>query len=471
MPYNTRRKSLSLPSLGIHLPQTSRAHRSPPLNKEPASADLPFPPAKRVKHSHHDPEIPNSPPASHGSSPVENKDARPISRRSAIDHTPPPSPRAISPATKTTKVDTDGINDDIVIAVILQLEKTGNRPHLIKDLATVLAATNESVAKYGFRDMRPLLNANETLHSSANPAALLSSRLSLYLKRPWTALAPCPLAKELIPVHPRKVFFYLTTCPRQELPDNSDDIITPTTGIKQLTPSISTPSIDQDDIDAETRARERMSPSPEIDLSNPELEDDSVEDAESPPTPAGSFSARSSLARDGSTATAGRLRRNRAPSPPLEADEKGFTEMANAVRARAMSLNNDDTVRPSTETADGQSRTDGPAESTSETAEQTSRRDQELGFELFGQQDNGAITHPTAMIASSPMIAPQKLSTHVEVKKEYHLSNSSSATLNATSVSVDVDFKDIEMMNTSTWDMQSPEDVEIGELDGLFSGF
>ena len=453
MPYNTRRKSLSLPSLGIHLPHASRAHRSPPLTKEPASHDIQPPPAKRVKRSPSEPDSPTSLPEVPQ---VEAADARPISRRSVIEHTPPPSPRATTP-TKTMKIDTEGINDDIVIAVIQQLEKTGNRPHLIKELATVLAATSESVAKYDSRDAHLKLKTNNKLSSSANPAALLSSRLSLYLKRPWTALAPCPLAKELIPVHPRKVFFYLTTSPHQDLPENSDDIIAPTSATKQLTPSVSTPSIDQDDIDAETRARERMSPSPEVDLSSPELDDDSVDDAESPPTPGGSFSARSSLARDGPNATSGRLRHNRAPSPPLEADEKGFTEMANLVRARAMSLN-DGVVHPSTET-DGQP----PVEHTSETAEQTRRRDQELGLELFGQGNATMHVVLPSNITSSPMIAPQKLTTHIEVKKEHQLTTT-------TTTIFDIDFKDIEMANNS-WEMRSPEDIEIGELDGLFSDF
>lgn len=63
----------------------------------------------------------------------------------ALEHTPPPSP-ADSGAT-VNKIDTEGINDDIVVAVIGQLEKTGNRPHLIKELATVLASTNDSIAK------------------------------------------------------------------------------------------------------------------------------------------------------------------------------------------------------------------------------------------------------------------------------------------------------------------------------------
>lgn len=46
------------------------------------------------------------------------------------------------------KIDTEGISDDIVVAVIDQLEKTGNRPHLVKELAAVLVALNANVAKY-----------------------------------------------------------------------------------------------------------------------------------------------------------------------------------------------------------------------------------------------------------------------------------------------------------------------------------
>ena len=42
----------------------------------------------------------------------------------------------------------DDINDDIVVGVIEQLEKTGNRPHLVKELATVLSTTNDSVLGY-----------------------------------------------------------------------------------------------------------------------------------------------------------------------------------------------------------------------------------------------------------------------------------------------------------------------------------
>lgn len=147
MPYNTRRKSLSLPSLGIQLPNASRAHRSPPSARSPPSntTDPIPPPTKRFKRSHD--TNPPSPPSTNGSrnvSPTLNTETRPRSKRGAYEHTPPPSPGDSSGA---SKVDTEGISDDIVVAVIEQLEKTGNRPHLIKELATVLSATSDSVAK------------------------------------------------------------------------------------------------------------------------------------------------------------------------------------------------------------------------------------------------------------------------------------------------------------------------------------
>lgn len=48
-------------------------------------------------------------------------------------------------APAATKIDLATVNDDIVEAVIVQLQTTGNRPHLVKDLATVLGQTLSSV--------------------------------------------------------------------------------------------------------------------------------------------------------------------------------------------------------------------------------------------------------------------------------------------------------------------------------------
>lgn len=151
MPYNTRRKSLSLPSLGIHLPNSSRAHRSPPSKLPNTTAETaPQPPPKKIKRSHPSAALSpasSSKPSSSAETPespehVSIPDLAKGSGRRGYEHTPPPSPGATSDA----KVDTEGINDDIVTGVIRQLERTGNRPHLVKELAAVLGTSVESVA-------------------------------------------------------------------------------------------------------------------------------------------------------------------------------------------------------------------------------------------------------------------------------------------------------------------------------------
>ncbi|KAJ5793896.1 hypothetical protein N7457_000495 [Penicillium paradoxum] len=279
MPYNTRRKSLSLPSLGIQLPNSSR--RSPSISKVHTDEH----PLKKVKRSH-------------GSSlSPEPSDSKTIvrGRHGLFEITPPPSPMD---GVMAPKIDTEGINDDIVVAVINQLEKTGNRPHLVKELAAVLIALNVNVA------------------NSANPAALLSSRLAAYMKRSWTALAPCPIAKELILIHPRKVYYYLTTFPHQPIPEN-DDLVS-AMDHKHITPSVS--SLDEED----TMVRER-SPSPEVDLSSPDFEEHLNSSASHGSSD--HFPDASNLTR--------LMHSHRAASPPLEGDEKEFTQTASAVRERA----------------------------------------------------------------------------------------------------------------------------------------
>jgi hypothetical protein len=137
MPYNTRRKSLSLPSLGIALPGGPRSARSPPSTSDGQQLS---PPTKRVKRTH-------SQSSSSASTPAPNSPPRNLTLRfneqvksagRSVAHTPPPSPGGHA---AQTKIDTQGIDDTIVVAVIEQLEKTGNRPHLLKELAQVLQTT------------------------------------------------------------------------------------------------------------------------------------------------------------------------------------------------------------------------------------------------------------------------------------------------------------------------------------------
>ncbi|KAL9594953.1 MAG: hypothetical protein Q9219_006733 [cf. Caloplaca sp. 3 TL-2023] len=461
MPYNTRRKSLSLPSLGIQLPSTSRAHR-PSISKAATAVDSspPQPPAKKVKRSHtSDDASPTtmSRPRSSTSSSIKSVSFAPdrpkSSGRTAYEHTPPPSPGP----TDRIKINTKGINDDIVIGVIEQLEKTGNRPHLIKELSAVLSTTNDAVL------------------SSANPVALLSSRLAAYLRRDcWTTQSPCPLAKELIPVHPRKVFYYLTTQPRQDIPADSSDILTSSlitsmnsgakSGKRIISPSLSNASVDEEDFEsAELRKREAFSPSPEIDLSAPEL--DTVAHTEDefhvPLTPAGStLSGRSSLARDGSSGSGSEnsnlTHNHRVHSPPLEGDEKEFTQTASNMRMRGMSLD-DQSVRQSTE-AENELPMTVEEMHLGETEDEVAHRNQEDGATLFGGHTPRQELSSSMM--SSPFVKPVDI--QVSVKEINEDSTLNMAMKDSGSVLGDQGYE---------WALQEPESIQLEELDELFGGF
>lgn len=144
MGYNTRRKSLSLPSLGIALPGGPRAARSPPTTADSLHV------AKKIKRSHSGSisSTPTTPPRLSSL----RFDERPKSSAGRVADTPPPSPGGES---GQTKVDTQGIDDIIVVGVIEQLQKTGNRPHLLKELATVLSPTIPIVERYVPMDNAP----------------------------------------------------------------------------------------------------------------------------------------------------------------------------------------------------------------------------------------------------------------------------------------------------------------------------
>ncbi|KJZ78627.1 hypothetical protein HIM_02018 [Hirsutella minnesotensis 3608] len=297
MPYNTRRKSLSLVSLGIHIPVTHAARAASKSAARQAASMSPS--ADSRAHS----------PDSHPSKRLKKSHGAATASESAVEQTPPPSPpssvdAAASVGSQRPKIDLEGINDDIVEASIIQLQSTANRPHLIKELATVLSQKLSSVQQ------------------SANPCAIISSRLASYMKRPcWSTLAPCPLAKELETVHPRRTYFFLTTCPRQALPDPAAaSMVHPAT----ITPSVSLTD-DSGSDDTEARRRE-LSPSPEVDLSSPEF-DDADDDMSLPITPIGSFKPRYLR----------QSRDMRHDSPPLEKDEREFTQTADVLQKRKLS--------------------------------------------------------------------------------------------------------------------------------------
>ncbi|KAF4122677.1 hypothetical protein GMORB2_6984 [Geosmithia morbida] len=222
----------------------------------------------------------------------------------AVEQTPPPSPPATSGSDAAPKkIDLGAVKDDIVEAVITQLESTANRPHIIKDLATVLGQSLNSVQQ------------------SANPCAIISSRLGSYMKRPcWTARAPCHLAKELEPAHPRRTYYYLTTMPRQPLP--STDATQQSNPVCGATPSVSLTD-DSGSDELEERRRE-LSPSPEIDLPRPDFYDTQDLDDCMPVSPIGSLPRHQSRNANDTSSNL----------PPLEKDEREFTQTADTLQKR-----------------------------------------------------------------------------------------------------------------------------------------
>ncbi|KAK8034655.1 hypothetical protein PG993_009650 [Apiospora rasikravindrae] len=420
MPYNTRRKSLSLPSLGIHIPSSHPRHsnkQSPNSSnattmspKSTTSLTRPSPsddstqsrPSKKVKRSHGSDASTIAPPSAASSKAAAAKTAR---------ATPPPSPAlhmSIEEAddlVEMKKIDLEGINDDIVEAVIVQLQETHNRPHLVKELANVL------------------MGQVKIVQQSANPCAIISSRLSSYLKRScWSAIAPCPLAKELETVHPRRTYFYLTVCPHQPLPDPSSAQLAQRAIV---TPSLSSSSSTSEDAEsADADRRRELSLSPEIDLSSPEF-DDMEDDMPMPGTPMGSVSM-SQRHRPMTSMS----RNSKIDEPPLEKDEKEFTETADGLQKRKLS---------------GGFLSSGPAESL--------RLDDGMQHEqLFGGETKGLSLAPSLLPHMAFMTSPAMRPSFVVPPKKDEAEN----------------WHKLDAM--LDWD-RSPETVELDELDGLLNDY
>lgn len=127
-------------------------------------------------------------------------------------------------------------------------------------------------------------------------------------------------------MHPRRTFYYLTTCPRQEM---SEPMVPVSNRASIITPSVSLTDDTGSDY-VEGRRRE-LSPSPEVDLSS--LEFDEVDDLPMPSTPMGSYPKRQFRDPRG-------FRHN---SPPLEKDEREFTQTADVLQKRKLT----DPVPPS----------------------------------------------------------------------------------------------------------------------------
>lgn len=375
--------------------------RSPPSTSDTQHA------AKKQKRSHSG-SLSSALPSPPRPAALRFDEQRPKSSGRVAD-TPPPSPGGES---GSTKVDTQGIDDEIVVGVIEQLQKTGNRPHLLKELALVLS---------------PIIPIVE---SSANPAAIISSRLATYLKRNWTALSRCPLDKKLVGTHPKRVYYFLSTCPHQPIPADAGNA---PAAPRIVTPSLSSATSEEEELDA--RSRGRMSPSPELDLSDYDSHaSDPFSNQSHPPT------------------TANISHNRRAQSPPLEKDEREFTQTASFLQQRRMSQEAERRRSAST-TADPAQSSDVKMEEVSasveETLESAARKDSEAAAALFGQMDHLMSFHAT-LPPSSPAL---KSSLHIDMPPP------------------SLKRKEMKLELDDDWVMKSPELIDIDELDDLFGGY
>lgn len=341
-----------------------------------------------------------------------------------------------------------------MIGVIEQLEKTGNRPHLVKEFAAILASSVPAVEK------------------SANPCALISSRLTTYLARARPTFSPCPIAKLIEPVHPRRLFFYLTTLPQRPLPSAADIY----QQIHRITPSLSSHDEDeeQDEYEGERevvvpqRSRTELSPSPEVDLSSPDLDD---HDESAPASPSRSFPTHGSASQDRHASPKNLLHNRRAASPQLEPEERTFKQTANQLFEQAQQRHNS-LKDVEMETHDSSERDVNavdaiPDESHDE--ENTERKNSEAAAELFAQHAEHLHLPVSAIEFSSPMIMPQA-SLETEVLPAVHTELARHDEV-VDHMSLDVDVKDVSMESFSWESLQSPENVELAELDNLLDAY
>jgi hypothetical protein len=425
------------------------------------------PPQKRIKRAHtissNDSASPTSP--SRRTS-IKFFDERPKSASGRVaENTPPPSPRDDA-AQGQPRIDTDSIDDEIVVGVIKQLEKTGNRPHMLKELAAILTPQLQIVARYVKKtqtrstfvyDMFVASYHGANVHcSSANPAAIISSRLINYQKRNWTALSPCPIGRTLVGTHPKRIYFFLTTCEHQAIPtEPTPASILPS---RIISPSLSSAADEESSAeDPHSRARAQLSPSPEVDLSSPEFDDHTntstpfAGNMGHPPTPANISHNR------------------RAQSPPIEKDEREFTQVATSLQQRSLSENeakaraaktksintpgsSKETSTPGVATISEDSVMEDPiSQDTEETEESAALKNSEAAAALFGPalvSNHLAVSQPGLPPTSSPLMRPAPLKRALDV--------------------------DVKMEEGDEWnwsELKSPECVALDELDEMFGGY
>ena len=330
----------------------------------------------------------------------------------------------------------------MVVATIERLEKTNNRPHMLKELATAIAGHVHVVETFvapGVVTQASHLKLTPE-NSSANQSAIISSRLTNFMKRPWTNIAPCPLGKDLIGTHPKRLYFYLSGRPHLPFPDPEPR--------RSTTARIISPSLTSGTDEAEEdvgRRRTEMSPSPDLDLS------DAIVDFDVTPLTRSDSYPGSHLASGIQTPGLAQSR----SSPALERDEHEFTQTANALQQ----LRRESEEMAKLETLDIKLEV-SPIEDMmmleDDSEESVAQRNIEAADAVFGQSDSTLFMRKSVFLLSSPMIAPQlDMSPVKSIPFPLKLSPAED-----------------KIESSFTWtELKSPETVELEELENLFESY
>jgi hypothetical protein len=245
------------------------------------------------------------------------------------------------------------------------------------------------------------------------------------------------------------LYFYLTTTPHQPIPAVAEPI---PKASRIISPSLSSAS----DRDEEERfTRERQSLSPEVDLSSPELDEDT---GVTPCAPGGSFATRNSMSRERATFT--HPRRN--ASPPLETEERDFKQTASALYEEALKRRNSH----QDVNMDAKDASPGADDSISvsmsiepdESEESVAFKNSQAAVVLFGT----SLPSTMATEFSSPVLQPQRdydvfggldepTKFNLSGKEDYH-----------------VDLPDPMFALES---LQSPENIDLCELEDMFDAY
>ncbi len=223
-----------------------------------------------------------------------------------------------------------------------------------------------------------------------------------------------------------------------------------------ISPSLSSGPEEEEDgeeeEESELRFRDMHSPSPELELSIPEIEFSHIQSMEAPPF--------TDSTTEASFANISHNRR--AASPPLEHDEREFTHTASVMQQRKQSEQIEQLQLSAAGTPTAEQLDDVMEAVQDETEESAALRNREAAAALFGGHGSNLLQVADADF-SSPMLRPM-------TSQNLHLLTTTTPKRLFGFVGADVAMLD--PFGSCSWaDLKSPECVELAELDDLLGGF